>query len=189
MVIKRGGVSTGGTAGTSASGPFDIPLLSTGEYPKWVHVVFTSNGKGGVIAFGSGFLDSTIDIDTPNPTLADPVVVTTASSHSYSNDDEVVITGSGMTELNGRVFTIDNVTADTFELVDEAGDDGRTTGAGGTVAKNLFVDTPTISSKGVGFTFGAPAVVYVGGDKAYRVIANNSSATYVITPLAGVGGG
>lgn len=52
-------------------------------------------------------------------TQANPAVVT-VSSHGYSNGDRVHIDSIvGMTELNGRRFTIANVTTNTFELVDE----------------------------------------------------------------------
>lgn len=50
-------------------------------------------------------------------TQANPAVVTSAG-HGYANDNEEFIQGVvGMTELNGRTFAIDNVTANTFELV------------------------------------------------------------------------
>lgn len=49
-------------------------------------------------------------------TQANPVVIT-STSHGYSNGDEVYISGVvGMTELNGRNFKVNNVTANTFEL-------------------------------------------------------------------------
>ena len=51
-------------------------------------------------------------------TLANPCVVTTAT-HSYTDGDEVYLTGIvGTTQLNGRYFKIANKTATTFELTD-----------------------------------------------------------------------
>ena len=51
-------------------------------------------------------------------TQANPAVVT-ASSHGYSNGDEVVISGvSGMTEVNGKRFLVADKTTNTFELQD-----------------------------------------------------------------------
>ena len=51
-------------------------------------------------------------------TAANPVVIT-ASSHGYSNGDEVYITAVvGMTELNGKYYLIKNKTTNTFELTD-----------------------------------------------------------------------
>lgn len=80
-------------------------------------------------------------------TQADPVVLTTAT-HSYSNGDEVFISGVvGMTELNGKFFVIDNVTATTFELV---GIDGTSYGAyssGGLSSRVFTLTTPYLSSE------------------------------------------
>jgi hypothetical protein len=51
-------------------------------------------------------------------TKANPAVVTTATPHGYSNGDRVtMVVTSGMTELNGRAYFVDNVTTNTFELV------------------------------------------------------------------------
>ena len=56
-------------------------------------------------------------------TQANPAVVT-ASSHGYSNGDEVVISGvSGMTEVNGKRFLVADKTTNTFELQDKDGVD------------------------------------------------------------------
>ena len=56
-------------------------------------------------------------------TQANPAVVT-ATSHGYSNGDEVVITGVvGMTEVNGKRFLVANKTTNTFELQDKDGVD------------------------------------------------------------------
>lgn len=49
-------------------------------------------------------------------TAANPVVIT-ATAHGFSNGDTVYIDGViGMTQLNGKTFTVANKTADTFEL-------------------------------------------------------------------------
>lgn len=78
-----------------------------------------------VIEFGNGYCrfftnNSAVLTGTTTTitgaTQADPVVIT-ATSHGYSNDDEVFITGVvGMTEINGRFFVLGNVTANTYEL-------------------------------------------------------------------------
>lgn len=79
-------------------------------------------------------------------TNADPGVVT-VTGHGYSNGDEVFITGvGGMTELNGRNFKVNNVTANTFELQDMDSNDFDTTSlgaytSGGTAAKIYEVTT------------------------------------------------
>lgn len=54
-------------------------------------------------------------------TAANPVVCT-STAHGYEDGDLVVITQMDqMTELNGRVFRVENVAANTFELADENG--------------------------------------------------------------------
>lgn len=53
-------------------------------------------------------------------TKADPVVVT-STGHGFSDGDEILILGSDMTELNGRIFKIADKTDDTLELTDDGG--------------------------------------------------------------------
>lgn len=54
-------------------------------------------------------------------TASNPVVITSAS-HGYSNGDEIHIENVvGMTELNGRRFTVANQATNTFELLGEDG--------------------------------------------------------------------
>ena len=56
-------------------------------------------------------------------TKANPAVVT-ATSHGYSNGDEVVISSvGGMTEVNGKRFLVADKTTNTFELQDKDGVD------------------------------------------------------------------
>ena len=48
-----------------------------------------------------------------------PGVVTTSAAHGFSNGDEIYHSGvGGMIEVNGNVYTIANVTATTYEIVD-----------------------------------------------------------------------
>lgn len=66
-------------------------------------------------------------------TQANPVVITTSVSHGFSNGDEIRLESlGGMTELNGRAFTIANVTATTFELSGEDGTGHTAYTSGGT---------------------------------------------------------
>lgn len=61
-------------------------------------------------------------------TQADPGVVT-STAHGYSNGDNVIIeTVVGMTEVNSVLYTVANVTANTFELQDRDGVDVDTSG-------------------------------------------------------------
>ena len=75
-------------------------------------------------------------------TKANPAVVT-ATSHGYSNGDEVVITAvAGMTEVNGKRFLVADKTTNTFELQDKDGVDinssAFTAYSSGGVANKVF---------------------------------------------------
>jgi hypothetical protein len=75
-------------------------------------------------------------------TQANPAVVT-ASSHGYSNGDEVLISGvSGMTEVNNKRFLVADKTTNTFELQDKDGVDINSTSftayASGGVSNKVF---------------------------------------------------
>ena len=74
-------------------------------------------------------------------TQANPAVVT-ASSHGYSNGDHVWINDVvGMTELNGRRFTVANKTTHTFELSGINSTSLTAYSSGGTAAKVFEVTT------------------------------------------------
>lgn len=67
-------------------------------------------------------------------TQANPGVVTTSAAHGFSNGDEIYHTGvAGMTEVNGNVYTIANVAATTYEIIDTTGFTAYT--GGGTAEK------------------------------------------------------
>lgn len=79
-----------------------------------------------------GFADSMLTLNNPitmtGATKADPVVIT-AASHGLSNGDQVRITQVvGMTNLNGRVYTVANANTNDFELTDDDGNDIDGTG-------------------------------------------------------------
>lgn len=87
-------------------------------------------------------------VNITGATQANPVVVT-AAAHGYSNGAQVYIQNvGGMTQLNGRWFTVANVTANTFQLTDQvtgSNINGTSYGAytsGGTVAKVYEIATP-----------------------------------------------
>lgn len=68
-------------------------------------------------------------------TAANPVVVTSAS-HGYSSGDRVLLRDfDQMTQVNGRVFEIDVVNANSFRLVGEDGTGYTAETTGGTVAR------------------------------------------------------
>lgn len=62
-------------------------------------------------------------------TAANPPVVTCATPHGLSNEDDILISGVvGMTEVNGLSYFVANVTSTTFELQVEVGTDVDGTG-------------------------------------------------------------
>jgi len=68
-------------------------------------------------------------------TKANPAVVT-ATSHGYSDGDRVYIEDvGGMTQINDRHFTINVLTSNTFELLDENSTSYTTYTSGGTATK------------------------------------------------------
>ena len=81
-------------------------------------------------------LDASVSLTSA--TAANPVVVTTpAPSSPWVDDDLVLIRGAvEMTQINGRVFKINQLTTTTFELLEEDGTtyNAETTG-GGTIEK------------------------------------------------------
>lgn len=87
-------------------------------------------------------------VNITGATQANPVVIT-ASSHGYSNGDEVYISGvGGMTEINQKRYVVANKTTNTFELTDQVtgnnidGSGFSAYTSGGTVAKVYEISTP-----------------------------------------------
>ena len=100
-------------------------------------------------------------------TQANPAVVT-ASSHGYSNGDEVVITGvSGMTEVNNKRFLVADKTTNTFELQDKDGVDINSSGftaytSGGVSNKVFEISTPYLEAELFDLKFALSAdVMYI----------------------------
>ena len=100
-------------------------------------------------------------------TQANPAVVT-ASSHGYSNGDEVLISGvSGMTEVNGKRFLVADKTTNTFELQDKDGVDINSTSftaysSGGVANKVFEITTPYTTAQLFDLKFAQSAdVMYI----------------------------
>lgn len=75
-------------------------------------------------------------------TQANPVVIT-ATAHGYSNGNVVVIDDVvGMTELNGKEYTVANVTANSFELSGIDGTSFTAYSSGGKAYKIHEITTP-----------------------------------------------
>jgi len=100
-------------------------------------------------------------------TKANPAVVT-ATSHGYSNGDEVLISGvGGMTEVNGKRFLVADKTTNTFELQDKDGVDinssSFTTYTSGGVSNKVFeIATPYTTAQLFDIKFAQSAdVMYI----------------------------
>ena len=100
-------------------------------------------------------------------TKANPAVVT-ASSHGYSNGDEVVITAvGGMTEVNSKRFLVANKTTNTFELTDKDGTNINSTSfttytSGGVSNKVFEITTPYTTAQLFDLKFAQSAdVMYI----------------------------
>lgn len=115
-----------GFIGTTESSDFEDPGSGAADEiePEWAYSPPEINEP-----FGG------VQIAISSTTAADPVEVTTSSSHGYSTGDRVYIDGvTTADELNGRWFTITKVDATKFTLDDEDGT-GYGAGSGGTVEK------------------------------------------------------
>ena len=100
-------------------------------------------------------------------TKANPAVVT-ATSHGYSNGDEVLISSvGGMTEVNGKRFLVADKTTNTFELQDKDGVDinssAFTTYTSGGVSNKVFeIATPYTTAQLFDIKFAQSAdVMYI----------------------------
>ena len=82
-------------------------------------------------AIGSPVTITAIDIAT------DGTLEVTAAGHGFLDGDYVLIECAGMTEVNKRIFRVDNKTTDTFELEGEDGTD-YTAFSSGTVKEITF---------------------------------------------------
>ena len=100
-------------------------------------------------------------------TQANPAVVT-ATSHGYSNGDEVVISSvSGMTEVNGKRFLVADKTTNTFELQNKDGTDINSSAftaysSGGVSNKVFEITTPYTTAQLFDIKFAQSAdVMYI----------------------------
>jgi len=118
-------------------------------------------------------------------TSANPVVVT-ATSHGYSNGDEVYISGVvGMTEINNRHFTVANKTTNTFQLTSQV-DDSNINGSAyttysraGTAEKVYEITTPyaTAHLADLNFTQSAFPMYVASQNPSIRMSRKITSAT------------
>ena len=95
---------------------YDVRKLTRTDHDAWTFS----------IPIFQGGLDAAKYIE--NITQADPGVIT-VTGHGFSNGDEIALSGiQGMTEISAANYRVANATANTFTVVDEAGEDVDTTG-------------------------------------------------------------
>ena len=152
-------IHTGGGASNRPGTLFIGPVKTHSIAPRLFAFQFRTTDQY-VLEFGNLYMrvirndahvtNTTVSITAA--TQAQPVVVT-ASSHGFSNGEEVFITGVvGMTQLNGNRYTVANKTANTLELTHQVTGvniDGRRFGlwtSGGTVATIFELTTPYITA-------------------------------------------
>lgn len=138
-----------------------------------------SNVQSYAIEFTNGFMrffkDNGIITESAKTitgiTAATPPVVTSVA-HGYVDGDEVYITGvKGMTQVNGKFFIVDTLTADTFALHDQ--DDVSVVGAGYTA----------YSSAGTAARIYEIASPYLEADNLYLLrVAQNGDELTVVHP-------
>lgn len=121
-------------------------------------------------------------------TAANPCVVT-AASHGFSDGDLIYISGvSGMTELNGTLYEIDNSTTNTFELVG-VDSSAYTAYTSGGVASPGHVPVVTTTSGSANVTVTISDHGLTAGDKivfplSISVGGVTINGTYVVTSVA-----
>jgi hypothetical protein len=123
-------------------------------------------------------------------TAANPAVVT-ATSHGYSNGDEVLISGvSGMTEVNGKRFLVADKTTNTFELQDKDSVDinssAFTAYSSGGVANKVFeITTPYTTAQLFDLKFAQSADVMYITHPAHEVekLSRTAHTTWTLTDV------
>lgn len=111
-----------------AAGMVSVSSIARSFSSQMGELVWSVRYRGGYYMPGFSNLTGSITAATQ----ADPVVIT-STGHGLSTGDRQIITGvAGMTELNGRTFTITKVDANTYELDDEDGTEHTAYSANGT---------------------------------------------------------
>jgi hypothetical protein len=127
--------------------------------PRLIRFRFNIN-QGFCLEFGEGYMrvfaDGAAVTEPPlavtGATQANPTRIT-VPAHGYANNDWVALSGlGGMTELNGEIFIIQNVTTNTFTLTDVFGVAFNSTTfpaytGGGTSARIYTLATPYLVSE------------------------------------------
>lgn len=121
-------------------------------------------------------------------TQANPAVVTYAGADTYANGEEVEITGVlGMTQVNGRRFTVANVNAgaNTFELSGVNSTGYTAYSSGGTVAEVYEIATPyaTADLFQLKFVQSADVLYIVHPSYAPRKLTRTGHTSWTLTEI------
>ena len=130
--------------------------------------------------------------DITNVTQANPPVVTYSGADNYDNDKEVFISGVvGMTELNGKFFTIANVDtgANTFELSGIDSSAFTAYSSGGTLQQVVEVDTPYTTAQlfELQIAQNADTMYIAHRSHAPRLLTRTSATVWTLTAHAPTG--
>ena len=132
--VKRSGTRfVYAAAGSGVLIPFEFNATDA-------HVLLFTETEMRVFTNGGIQLETALSISAA--TQANPVAITT-STHGYSTGDQVYIDSIvGMTELNGRLFTITVTGSTTFTLDGEDGTGYAEYGSAGTASRVFVLTTP-----------------------------------------------
>lgn len=189
FVGKNGGVYN--RPGTAFLGPSAFAVQTNGEArlipfifnADQTYVLEFSHQKIRIIRNGELLKQSTVNITAA--TKANPCVVT-AAAHGYSNGDLVYITGlTGMTQLNGRYFTVAGAAANTFQLSGVDSTNYNTYVSGGTVARVYTVTTPYSGADlwELNFAQSADVITIVHPSYAPRELSRSGHTTWALNTI------
>ena len=172
-----------------------ITVAPTTAYPPGASAVVGAGGTQEVKYKVTAIDDETGEESLPGveaaktisgATAANPVVIT-ATGHGYSDGDTVLITGIvGMTELNGRRYTVSNKNPNDFELLEIDGSAYTAYSSGGSAfvedMRVATADTPSFASPNViswtKVTGSSTYNIYKAVENTYGLIGVSDSTTY-----------
>lgn len=123
-------------------------------------------------------------------TNANPAVVTSAA-HGYNNGDEVYISSAaGMTELNGRYYTVANKTANTFELSGINSTSYGVYSGSGLVARTYQISTPYLEAdlEEIQFTQSKDTLYLCHNDYDPRTLTRSAHTSWTLSTITFVDG-
>jgi len=138
----------------------------------------------GDVPDGAFFVDSGLTQNTPyvisDASQQNPVKITTATAHGFSNGDTVrIVDVEGMTELNRRRFTVGNATSTTFTLTGEDGTSHTRYSSGGNVRKCFSVISGLDHQEGLSVDVLTDGAVHPARTVTNGQITLNSSYAHV----------